>query len=291
MILNLDEKDQQSLRIRRFAMAVVTYCMAMLALFFITRLGMGTLTPIVWGVTIGLCLIGNSLFLILFITGYNLRFSDPSLTCQQIIFASFWGMVPLWALPAARPMILMFFLPAFGFGMLRLNLRKYLIVVTWNLCSYALLLLVEFTIKRPGFRLEYELFLFVLYAILLTWMAFFGGFISKMRRDLGKQNYMIQKVHQDLKREVDIRWQAEQEKDRLILDLQKALAEIKTLGGLLPICAYCKKIRDDKGYWNQIESYIKEHSEADFSHSICPDCAKKLYPDLMTEERTPPHNK
>jgi len=48
---------------------------------------------------------------------------------------------------------------------------------------------------------------------------------------------------------------------------------------MLPICAACKKIRDDKGYWNQIESYIREHSEAEFSHGICPDCAKKLYPD------------
>jgi len=57
-------------------------------------------------------------------------------------------------------------------------------------------------------------------------------------------------------------------------------AEVKTLSGLLPICASCKKIRDDTGYWNQIETYIKAHSEADFSHSICPACAKELYPDI-----------
>jgi PAS domain S-box-containing protein len=62
--------------------------------------------------------------------------------------------------------------------------------------------------------------------------------------------------------------------------LLKALKEIKMLSGLLPICASCKKIRDDKGYWNQIESYIQQHSEAQFSHAICPTCAKKLYPDL-----------
>jgi hypothetical protein len=252
---------------------------------------MGTLDAIVWAVTIGLCLIGNTLFLILFITGHNRRFSDPSLTSQQIIFAAFWGIVPLWTLPAVRPMVLMFFVPAFGFGMLRLNLRQYLMVMIWYMSFYALVLLGEFMIKRPGFRLEYELFLFVLYGLLLTWMAFFGGFISKMRRDLKKQNYMIQKVHQDLKKEVGIRWQAEKEKDRLILYLQKALGKIKTLGGLLPICANCKKIRDDKGYWNQIESYIRDHSEADFSHSICPDCTEKLYPGLLIDERTPAHNK
>lgn len=63
-------------------------------------------------------------------------------------------------------------------------------------------------------------------------------------------------------------------------DLEEAVKEIKTLKGIIPICASCKNIRDDKGYWNQIESYIKEHSDADFSHSICPECAKKLYPDL-----------
>jgi hypothetical protein len=60
-------------------------------------------------------------------------------------------------------------------------------------------------------------------------------------------------------------------------ELQKALSEIKTLSGLLPICASCKKIRDDKGYWNQIELYIRDRSEAEFSHSICPICAEKLY--------------
>jgi len=73
---------------------------------------------------------------------------------------------------------------------------------------------------------------------------------------------------------------AEEEREKLVLELQGALENVKTLSGLLPICANCKKIRDDKGYWNQIEAYISDHSEADFSHSICPECAKKLYPDL-----------
>ena len=66
----------------------------------------------------------------------------------------------------------------------------------------------------------------------------------------------------------------------LIDDLQKALNQIKTLSGLLPICASCKKIRDDKGYWNQIEGYISKHSDAEFTHGICPACAKALYPEL-----------
>lgn len=67
----------------------------------------------------------------------------------------------------------------------------------------------------------------------------------------------------------------------LIQELQTALGEIKTLSGLLPICASCKKIRDDKGYWSQIEVFIREHSDAEFSHGICPDCIQQLYPELQ----------
>ena len=63
-------------------------------------------------------------------------------------------------------------------------------------------------------------------------------------------------------------------------NLQKAMGEIKTLSGLIPICSSCKKIRDDKGYWQQVEVYVRDHSSADFSHGICPDCARKLYPEL-----------
>ena len=74
------------------------------------------------------------------------------------------------------------------------------------------------------------------------------------------------------------------EKTRVIADLQEALSEVKTLSGFLPICASCKKIRDDKGYWNQIETYISEHSEAEFSHGICPKCSEKLYPDIYNEK-------
>ncbi len=78
-------------------------------------------------------------------------------------------------------------------------------------------------------------------------------------------------------RDISERKRVEEEREKLLLDLQDALAKVKTLSGLLPICAACKKIRDDKGYWNQIESYIRDHSEADFTHSICPECSKKLY--------------
>ncbi len=64
-------------------------------------------------------------------------------------------------------------------------------------------------------------------------------------------------------------------------EIEAALAKVKTLSGLLPICSSCKRIRDDKGYWNQIEIYIRDHSEAEFSHCMCQECAEKLYPNLL----------
>lgn len=88
---------------------------------------------------------------------------------------------------------------------------------------------------------------------------------------------------QDLLSEIKKRKRAEEmlreEKD----SLQCALSRIRTLSGLLPICSSCKKIRDDKGYWHQVEMYIRDHSEADFSHSICPECAEKLYSEYIGE--------
>jgi PAS domain S-box-containing protein len=81
-------------------------------------------------------------------------------------------------------------------------------------------------------------------------------------------------------RDITRRRQAEQDKERLIRELQQALADVKTLHGLLPICASCKKIRNDQGYWQNLEGYISEHSEAEFSHGHCPDCLRRLYPDL-----------
>jgi two-component system cell cycle sensor histidine kinase/response regulator CckA len=76
------------------------------------------------------------------------------------------------------------------------------------------------------------------------------------------------------------RQQREEERETLIRELQEAMAEVRTLTGMLPICASCKKIRDDKGYWTKIESYIRDHSEVEFSHSLCPECVEKLYPDF-----------
>jgi hypothetical protein len=70
------------------------------------------------------------------------------------------------------------------------------------------------------------------------------------------------------------------------IELREALAQVKRLRGLFPICSGCKRIRDDEGYWKQIEVYVSEHSEAEFSHSICPECVERLYPDVVPDLKT-----
>ena len=83
----------------------------------------------------------------------------------------------------------------------------------------------------------------------------------------------LEATNVQLRREIE-------ERKQLITELQEAIAKVRTLSGLLPICSSCKKIRDDKGYWNQLEAYIQEHSDAAFSHGICPECFKKIYPEM-----------
>ena len=87
-------------------------------------------------------------------------------------------------------------------------------------------------------------------------------------------------VFRPLRIHIDLRRQVESEKDDLIIELQTALDEVKTLRGLIPICASCKNIRDDQGFWQQLETYISTHSDAVFTHGICPECVKKLYPEI-----------
>lgn len=114
-------RKAQSLRLRRFAMAVATYAVVTFAAFLATRLGLGRMSAHEWATFIGIGLAGNIIFFALIYTGVNLRFSDPSLTREQIVYSAAWGLVPMYALPEVRPIILMFYVPAFSFGMLRLT--------------------------------------------------------------------------------------------------------------------------------------------------------------------------
>ena len=87
--------------------------------------------------------------------------------------------------------------------------------------------------------------------------------------------------------DVTERKRAATERERLITELRNALAEVTRLSGLLPICANCKKIRDDKGYWTQVEAYLGQRANVSFSHGICPECIKMLYPDYYGEIGVP----
>ena len=104
--------------------------------------------------------------------------------------------------------------------------------------------------------------------------------LKNSQRELSEAHNGLEIMVAKLQSEIADRKLAEQEREKLISQLKKALREIKTLRGFVPICANCKKIRDDEGYWQQIEKYIQERSDAKFSHGICPECARKFYPDL-----------
>lgn len=105
--------------------------------------------------------------------------------------------------------------------------------------------------------------------VLLILATFYGVTVEAVRRERIRGTGLLNTITQ-LK-------QSEEERERLIQELQEALANIKTLSGMLPICASCKKIRDDKGYWNQIETYIRAHSGVNFTHGICPECSEKVF--------------
>jgi PAS domain S-box-containing protein len=106
-------------------------------------------------------------------------------------------------------------------------------------------------------------------------MEFFSRDVRPPDEDLLKMMYSLgSQIGQSIGHK-----RAEEEKEKLILELQEALANVKTLSGLLPICATCKNVRDDKGYWRRIEDYIGARSHAEFTHGICTDCARKVHPD------------
>jgi hypothetical protein len=111
---------------------------------------------------------------------------------------------------------------------------------------------------------------------------------------LSKHTATLQTTNEELQKEIAKREEIEAELrkyegqlekmvDQRTQELQLALANVKVLAGMLPICASCKNIRDDEGYWHRVEEYIRDHSEAEFSHGICPICIRKLYPDLYNE--------
>ncbi len=102
---------------------------------------------------------------------------------------------------------------------------------------------------------------------------------SELEIKVEERTLELAQANQHLREEMKGREQAQNEQKKLISELEVALAEVKQLSGFMPICAKCKSIRDDKGYWNRIEKYIENHSDAVFSHGLCPECEEELYSD------------
>ena len=113
--------------------------------------------------------------------------------------------------------------------------------------------------------------------------------LLKQASDAGASAYLIKPLKKDLiERSIIIalaRHKDIMEMRRLNKELEEALEEVKTLKGIIPICCYCKKIRDDDGYWENVADYISKHSEAEFSHGICPDCMEKHYGDMLNNSK------
>ncbi|MHB8058090.1 MAG: response regulator [Desulfuromonadaceae bacterium] len=103
--------------------------------------------------------------------------------------------------------------------------------------------------------------------------------------ELKHQRDLLTARTNELEHEVNERANIQLSNEQLINELRTAVAEVKTLSGLLPICASCKQVRDDQGYWSQIETYLRRHTDISFSHGLCTECAHKLYPDFCTPKQ------
>lgn len=138
---------------------------------------------------------------------------------------------------------------------------------------------------RPLFRQTIWFYLLIALVILSASVLLWRYRVHQLEMRSQKLERMVDERTAELEEEVRRRTLSEQEKERLIEELQEALGNIKKLKGLLPICSNCKQIRDSGGHWHQLEEYIARNSEAEFSHSLCPHCAAQLYPDLYNRRQ------
>ena len=111
--------------------------------------------------------------------------------------------------------------------------------------------------------------------------------VTTLMRQRAAREASLRREHDATVRYVEALEAAEAEREKLIASLTRALDDVKTLSGIVPICSSCKRIRDDAGYWKQVESFLAEHTEARFSHGVCPECARRLYPELATTPAPP----
>lgn len=151
---------------------------------------------------------------------------------------------------------------------------------------------IEINVKPPFWNTRIFKILIIIFfgLIIITIYKLRTYQIRKKNIELEKQvkrrTRALKKSNKALKKENKERKRIQKEREKLIQKLQYALDNVKTLKGMLPICARCKKVKDDTGYWQQVEEYVRDNSEAEFSHGLCPECMKKVYPDYDEEEKT-----
>jgi hypothetical protein len=124
---------------------------------------------------------------------------------------------------------------------------------------------------------------YIFVSIVACWLAFYR---EKYRDSMIVKHNRLKYQQIELHTQMEALCRIRDEKEHLIAQLTAALEQVKTLKGFIPLCCHCKKIRDDEGYWSSIEAYIKSHSEAEFTHSMCPECATKLYPDFYRSDES-----
>ena len=166
--------------------------------------------------------------------------------------------------PGGSRSLWMYTYPLVTFFLLRKNQGGYFNIVTFISIVIVFINPLKFDWVFP-YMLQYKVRFVVTYSAVFSISFWFAYNRNRFDKNLEEKQSLL---------EEEIQHRRETEKE-----LRAALEEVNTLSGFLPICSSCKKIRDDSGYWSQIEHYIQHHSDAVFSHSLCPDCAKKLYPD------------
>lgn len=153
--------------------------------------------------------------------------------------------------------------------------------ILWSL-GFLLVLLGIFT---AGNTITHEYFFFagfkirfiMTYLIISTVAFWFESLRSRYRQGMEENEQLLKNKQAHLEQTVNDLTRTKQEKEEIIQELRSALEEVETLRGILPICSYCHKIRDDDGYWNRIERYLSQHADVSFSHGICPDCVDKSF--------------
>ncbi|WP_341676665.1 GGDEF domain-containing protein [Niveibacterium sp. SC-1] len=178
--------QQQAIRMRRFRLAPLTYLLTMLVAIAAAAAAPEPerISPLRWVCLVLTALGINLVFWWLLRSGRNLRFKDPSLTAPQIVASGYWGLIILSALPSQRAVMVMYYFSAFAFGILQLNVRQYLGVAAMLMAGYAAMLGEEVIHGRPGLNLPRELLTMLIFGVLLVWFSLFGGFVSRLRREL-----------------------------------------------------------------------------------------------------------